>query len=144
MPQITTLAVSAERALFEGRVPALVAACYVDERPLQGLAGILDWRFAGAISQCLCQGAVTGQPGECAYLPLVRGGRVCHLLLIGAGHLPTGRARGPLPPESVRALSANLVSLRLPQIGVSRQDLGDPAPEWFDRHLKGIPLCILN
>jgi hypothetical protein len=39
------------------------------ERPLQGLAGIADWRLAGAISRALFQGHYRGAPGEQLLVP---------------------------------------------------------------------------
>jgi hypothetical protein len=141
---VEPLNLPADRALFDGKVQALVASCYQDERPLQGLAGLLDWRFQGMISHCLRIGVLSGRPGECAYLPLSRGGKTFHVILAGAGFVPRDKARAMLPKETIQALSANLSSLKLSQVGVSRSDLGDPAPEWFTQHWKGIPLCIVN
>jgi hypothetical protein len=39
------------------------------ERPLQGLAGLADWRLAGAISRALSRGHYQGRPGEQLLLP---------------------------------------------------------------------------
>jgi hypothetical protein len=114
----------AESALFEGQVPGLVVACYQNERPLKGLAGLLDWRFEGFLSRCLREGVFSGQPGECAYLPLQRAGRVYHLLVVGAGPVPRDRDRGPLPEATIAALVKSLENLRLPSVGMSREDLG--------------------
>ena len=35
-----------------------------DERPLQGLAGLVDWRLAGGLSRFLRSGLVTGKSGD--------------------------------------------------------------------------------
>lgn len=35
-----------------------------DERPLQGLAGLVDWRLAGGLSRLVLSGAVTGESEE--------------------------------------------------------------------------------
>jgi len=45
---------------------AEVVACCVwsDERPLRGLAGLLDWRLAGRISRLAKETFVKGTPGE--------------------------------------------------------------------------------
>jgi hypothetical protein len=115
---------AAESALFDGRVQGLVVACYENERPLRGLAGILDWRFEGFLSRCIREGVFSGRPGECVYLPLRRAGRAYHLILAGAGHVPRDRDRGDLPDATVKALSRNLASLKLARLGVSRSDLG--------------------
>jgi len=62
------------------------------------LAGLLDWRFQGVISGFLGSGFLTGRTGECAYLPVERGGVTYHLVLVGAD------SRGPLPADSLKAL----------------------------------------
>ncbi|MGK5081735.1 M17 family peptidase N-terminal domain-containing protein [Bdellovibrionota bacterium FG-1] len=112
-----------DQALFEGKIGALISTLSSDERPLQGLAGLLDWRFEGAISRLLKSGFLTGNPGECAYLPLQRAGVTYHLLLIGMGKhddTPPG-----IPQETARALKKNLTTLKLERVGASRSDLGN-------------------
>ena len=46
--------------------PAEVIACAVwsDERPMRGLAGLLDWRLAGRVSRLAKEQFVTGSVGE--------------------------------------------------------------------------------
>jgi hypothetical protein len=136
------LEIDADRALFEGKLSGLVLTCYENERPLRGLAGLMDWRFHGVISECLRAGAVTGRVGECAYVPVSRHGKTYHLLLAGAGVLPASGRRGSLPAETLKALTRNLNGLRLPSVGVSRSDFGDATPEYFAKNLKGVPLWI--
>ena len=70
----TILDLNAEEALFGSAdtspLDGLVATFHANERPLQGLAGWLDWRFQGAISSYLRAGALTGREGEYAYTPM--------------------------------------------------------------------------
>jgi hypothetical protein len=47
----------------------LVAALASDERPLRGLAGMVDWRFAGRLSRLLESGFATGSAGEVLLVP---------------------------------------------------------------------------
>src|SRR5512137_951467 len=58
-----------------------------EERPLQGLPGLVDWRLAGALTRTLLDGLYAAGPGEALLLPT-------------AGRLPVARlvALG-LPPE---------------------------------------------
>jgi hypothetical protein len=49
-----------------------------DERPLQGLPGLVDWRLAGALTRTLLEGLYSAGPGEA-------------LLLSTAGRLPVAR-----------------------------------------------------
>ncbi len=109
-----------------------------DERPLQGLAGLLDWRFQGAISRFLESGFLTGRSGEFAYLPIARAGSTYHLLLVGADE------RGPVPAETLKTLKKNLSTLKLTQLGLSRGDWGDAPYYFFAKNLKGTGLCILR
>lgn len=51
---------------------AEVIACgvYRDERPLRGLAGLLDWRLAGRLSRLAKRGFLGGEVGELLALPV--------------------------------------------------------------------------
>lgn len=53
-------------------VSAEVIACcvYRDERPLTGLAGLLDWRLAGRLSRLAKQGFLLGEVGELLAMPV--------------------------------------------------------------------------
>ncbi|MBI5498301.1 MAG: hypothetical protein HY904_25085 [Deltaproteobacteria bacterium] len=66
-------------------VDTLVLLCAEDERPLQGMAGLLDWRMCGWLSAQLAQGAVTGKPGE--HVLTWPAGRVAvpRVILVGTG-----------------------------------------------------------
>jgi hypothetical protein len=134
---ITFESLDAERALFDGRVQGLVAVISPDEKPPQGLAGLLDWRFQGAISEGLAKGFLTGRAGECAYLPLKRAGKTYHVLLIGS-------SRGAIPADSLKALRKNLVSLKLSRLGISRADWNAASDDYFSKNLKGTGICILR
>jgi hypothetical protein len=135
-----TLEMEAEQALFEGRIEALVAACCENERPLQGLAGQMDWRFLGVISRYLREGAVTGREGECVYVPVSRPGKMFRILLAGAGRNEFAGNRGALPKGSIDALARNVSLLRLTSIGVSPKDVGQAAFEELERRLEGVAL----
>src|SRR6478609_4308938 len=91
-----------DHALFDGKIQGLVLTCYENERPLQGLAGLLDWRFEGALSRGVRAGLITGKPGECTYVPVAKGGRMFHLILAGGGHLVSEKKRGHLPAETLK------------------------------------------
>src|SRR4051812_14276668 len=109
-------------ALFDGQIQGLALTCYQNERPPNGLAGKMDWYFKGMISQYIRQGAITGKMGECTYLPLSKNGFIFHLILIGAGSSPSPGKRDPVPFEGLKILQQNLISLKLPKMGISRSD----------------------
>jgi hypothetical protein len=134
--------IEAERALFESQVDALVASVYENERPLAGLAGILDWRFHGVISSALRSGAITGKPGECVYVPAQKNGKLFRLILAGAGKSQAPGERVLLPVESLRVLQKNLVGLGLSRIGISRRDFGGASDDFFSKNLQKVPIRI--
>ena len=135
-----TLEMEAEQALFENRIEGLVAACYENERPLQGLAGQIDWRFLGVISQYLRAGAITGREGECVYVPVSRPGCVFRIILVGAGRNEAAGERRALPKASIEALARNVGTLRLGSLGLSLRDLGESVFEEMGRRLEGVAL----
>lgn len=47
----------------------LVATLTADERPPQGVAGLVDWRLAGRLSRLLQSGFATGKSGEVLLVP---------------------------------------------------------------------------
>ncbi len=139
---MTSLDLDADLALFDGKLQGLVVTCYENERPLQGLAGLLDWRFQGVISHCVRAGVISGKAGECAYVPVTKQGKTYHLILAGCGRSASPGARAQLPMDTLRQLQKNLSSLRLQQVGVSRADFGGVGEDYFQKNLKGVPLWI--
>jgi hypothetical protein len=139
---IQNLAVGADRALFEGSVDGLVCLFYRNERPLHGLSGILDWRFHGQISRVLRLGAIHGEEGECVYMPAVRQGRIFHLVLAGAGISETPGVRARPPVETLEKVRQNLLSLKIPKVGISRKDFGGMADTFLNQHFKGVGLWV--
>jgi len=63
------------RHLDDANVEVCACALWSDERPLRGLAALLDWRLGGRVSALLKSGFVTGDAGE-------------SLLVQGKPHLP--------------------------------------------------------
>lgn len=131
-------------ALFEGKIEGIVAACYANERPLRGLAGLLDWRFGGLISDCIRRGVITGAVGECVYLPVKKRQKSYHLFLIGCGHTPAPGRRDGVPEQALAKLSTNLSAMRFSPIGISQQDFGGETKDFFNKHFKGVPVWIVQ
>jgi hypothetical protein len=83
------------RALLDGvddptgaarqRVDLAVLPCFEDERPLQGLAGLVDWRMGGHLSALIRTGLCTGSMGEQVLLPGRRTLPMERLVLLGLG-----------------------------------------------------------
>lgn len=57
------------KALDQVGTEILVCGLTLDERPPQGVAGLIDWRLAGALSRLMLKGFVTGALGEALLLP---------------------------------------------------------------------------
>lgn len=134
--------VEADQALINRQIDGLVATLYENEKPLFGLSGFLDWRFHGAISECLRSGVLTGQVGECVYFPVSKNGQVYKLILAGAGKSNVPGQRTPPPAETLKALTKNLEGLKLTSVGVSRRDFGNPSEEFLNKNLRGISLRV--
>jgi hypothetical protein len=60
------------------------------ERPLQGLAGLADWRLAGAISRALRAGHYRGGPGEQLLVPSQGRLRLPRVFCFGVAEPPGG------------------------------------------------------
>lgn len=56
-----------------------------DERPLQGLAGLVDWRLAGGVSRLLKKSWITGEVAEHVLAPGSRVIGIERILTVGLG-----------------------------------------------------------
>lgn len=66
-------------------VDLAVLPCFTDERPLQGLAGLVDWRMGGRLSAMLREGLCTGAADEAVLLPGGRTLPIERLVMLGLG-----------------------------------------------------------
>ncbi|MEM9461577.1 MAG: M17 family peptidase N-terminal domain-containing protein [Myxococcota bacterium] len=66
-------------------VDLAVLPCFTDERPLQGLAGLVDWRMGGRLSAMLREGLCTGDADEAVLLPGCRTLPIERLIMVGLG-----------------------------------------------------------
>jgi hypothetical protein len=57
------------RRLDEASVELCACSIWSDQRPMGGLAGLLDWRLGGRLSALLKSGFVTGKKGEALLVP---------------------------------------------------------------------------
>lgn len=58
------------RRLDEASAEIVACGIYKDERPLRGLAGLLDWRLAGRLSRLAKESFLLGDGGEVLALPV--------------------------------------------------------------------------
>ena len=139
-----TLKYLAESALFKGKLNGLVAVCYENERPLQGLVGLLDWRFKGEISSYFSRGFLKGSLGECSYIPIRKNDKIYHIILIGGGKISKPGKRLQISNQAILNLKKNLKTLKLDRIGASCIDFGDVDESYFLKHMKGVPIWIAH
>jgi hypothetical protein len=57
------------RRFDEANVELCLCGIWKDERPMRGLAGLIDWRLGGRLSDLLKTGFATGERGESLLLP---------------------------------------------------------------------------
>ena len=69
MPCAIELVPATLRALDDHESDVLVLTAFSDERPLAGLAGLVDWRLKGCLSEWLLSGFATGRVNERVLYP---------------------------------------------------------------------------
>lgn len=57
------------RAIDEASAEVIACAIFGDERPMRGLAGLLDWRLAGRLSALAKSGFIRGDADEVVLVP---------------------------------------------------------------------------
>jgi hypothetical protein len=112
----------------------LVVPIWSDIRPLRGVAGLLDWRLCGKLSQMIREGRVSGSAGE--KLLLVTG-RVPWPRILGIGAGPSdvfgdGACKATLQcaMEAARGIGAAKMTIAIPG-----RDLDLVKPDRAIRHL---------
>lgn len=107
------------------RVDLGLIPLFSDQRPLQGLAGLIDWRSSGRLSALARAGLCTGELGEQVLMPGDRRWPVDRLVLVGLGaqadfdEAKAQAAAGRLVDVATR-LGAAQVLIELPSIGIER------------------------
>lgn len=97
-------------ALDELECETLVTHHFVEDRPLQGLAGFVDWRMNGWLSQQIVKGIASGRVRETILTPGGRHLGVKRVLLVGLG------TRNEFSPDHFRGvcLSTLRTLIRIP------------------------------
>jgi hypothetical protein len=57
------------RSLDGSGVELLACSIWRDQRPMRGVAGLLDWRLAGALSRLARKGFLAGELGDVVFVP---------------------------------------------------------------------------
>ncbi|NVB42183.1 hypothetical protein G6O69_30450 [Pseudenhygromyxa sp. WMMC2535] len=108
------------------RVDLGILPVFLDERPLLGLAGLVDWRACGRLSRILREGLFSGALGELLLTPGDRRLPVDRLVLVGLG--PRAEFDGARLRQAAQAVVSTAVGLRadgvliaLPSEGIERR-----------------------
>ena len=110
--EVANLSLSSLDALEVDSLAAFVGA----ERPLTGLAALVDWRLAGAVSRAILAGTVTPEHGEALLLPTGGRLRATRVFLFGLDE-PTPRSAALAVRhacEALRRAGGRSVALSLP------------------------------
>jgi hypothetical protein len=80
---------SAEEVLLghEAEGELVICSIFEDQRPIKGVAGGLDWRLRGLISEFVKRGRIAGSRDEMVYLPIRHQNGIRHLMIVGLGEL---------------------------------------------------------
>jgi len=143
------MSLRADEQFFSDPSPAegarvLFATFHENERPLLGLAGAVDWRLCGLISEALRSGAITGARGEWAYFPVAplksdsHPSQQLHVFLYGQGTAAELGKRAPLPAQAWEELAEKLAKLNLSQVIFSAEDLGESDPNQLKNQTRGL------
>ncbi len=113
-----------------------VLPIFSDELPLQGLAGVLDWRMGGRISTMVREGICTGNQGEQVLTLSQTTATLCRIVLLGLGlRAEFTRERGEQAGVQVHNLSQNLhaqeILLGMPHTQADGTD--QPALVWAEQ-----------
>src|SRR5271166_6559588 len=99
------------RRLGEPSVELCACCIWSDQRPMGGLAGLLDWRLGGRLSALLKSGFVTGEKGEALLVPGKPHVPFEKVLMLGLG--PCAGFDEPRFREAMDHVARALVGLRV-------------------------------
>lgn len=134
-------------ACMNGEADGLILPVVADERPLGGLARVVDLRFFGAISQ-FRDSMISGAEGDCVWIPLflpphvkssivLKNNVTPSLYIFGLGNAEERalKSKRPVPSTaSMKLLTKNIKTAGEKIWAVSRQDFGDAPESFFHQH----------
>lgn len=118
----------------------IVLPFFEDERPLQGAAGLIDWRLCGALSRKLMAGYLDGHFGEKGMLATPAKLKAEGLLLVGLGPIasfdrPTGERACSLIADTLRESKVTTAALALPGRNLDLVPALDAMQLWLEASL---------
>ena len=127
---------SAEEVLLghEAEGELVICSIFADQRPIKGVAGGLDWRLRGLISEFIKLGRIAGHRDEVVYLPIRHQGGMRHLMIVGLGELHGPEAHSTL----FEKLARTATSLNFRRVALSRSSFPFGDDQKIRRAFKGI------
>lgn len=117
---------------------ALGATLYQNERPLQGVAGLIDWHFPKILSDFIRNGSMSGRDGELVCVPVVYRERPIRILLLGNGSNSRPGDRPKVSDSSIKTLAEGALKLRIETLALSAADFGLKTKKDLESAFKGI------
>ncbi len=110
---------------------------FEDERPLKGLAALLDWRLDGMFSKLILDGRISGQWGEKVLMGAFKAMPGKRLILMGEGakadfSRERTRDAGRLVVRTLQKLKAETAHVSLPGDGIADMDIVEIAEDFLD------------
>lgn len=124
---LVTLKISSEN-LDQVERDLVLVTVFEDERPLKGLAGFLDWRLCGALSQLMLDHHFDGKKGESLLMPSQ--GRVSpkEILVLGLGQKENLKTESL--PQQVQVLLTKLLAKKSTSFCLSLSHLSEKSFDW--------------
>lgn len=126
--------------LDQESVQALGTTLYQNERPLQGVAGLVDWHFPKILSGFVRSGAISGREGELICVPVVYRERPVRILLLGNGSNSRPGDRPKVADSALKTLAEGALKMRIETLALSAADFGLKAKKEIESIFRGINL----
>lgn len=122
--------------LERSKVDLAVAGFFVDQQPLRGGAGRVDWRLCGLVSDQILAERIHGKRGEAILIPSSGQMRANNIMLVGLGSRSKYKLTGVT--KVVEDVVARAVKLACPSLAMAPLGLaGDEYPRCAEAILAG-------
>ncbi len=99
-----------------GNIDSICLFVAEDERPLRGIAGYVDWRLCGKLSQVLLEGFFTGIPADWLLVP--SNGRLVPDRIFVAGLGPVATMNPSSLGEALQRVAQRLARAKVSAVGL--------------------------
>lgn len=125
-----------DEALERSTVDLVVAGIFIDELPLRGGAGRVDWRLCGLVSDQILAGRIRGARGEALLIPSTGQLRSNRVMVLGLG--VRSKYKLDLVAKSVQQAVSRATALASPSIAMAPLGIaGDEFPRCAEAIVAG-------